>query len=676
MRYINYWILIFLATFSSVVQGQGEKDSLIQRLSPELPVEDNLSTIIEIFTYVNSLEELNFWAQQAEPLLVQCTNEEFILRFHGTEGGFRLTWFDYEGGMSLLQETLQKAEKIADSTRMSAINYRIGAHYFYLNDIENSVSYFEVGLKQTPSTADSKTYANRLMALGVVYSEDGQTEKGIDYQLEAVNIQKEHKNWSNIPISLNNLAESYYAMGDTAHCLEILNESIQLADSLGIKDALYYAKFVKGEIQLNHEIYSAAVENMEAAISYWEERNSKKDLPRAYRTIYKAYKKLGLKDAAIETLEKQIALNESYFDSREIAAAKDIEAKYESEKKGLLLEKEKQEREWAEEQSRLTKQNERQNLIIFIIVSVFLIISVIYLYIRFKNQRRDKNTILEQKHLIEERSKEIQDSIIYAKRLQSAIMPTVDSVKAAFPDAFVLYLPKDIVAGDFYWMNQLEDSILIAAADCTGHGVPGAMVSVVCNNGLNASTQIHGLKEPAHILDKTREIVVREFAKSGKNVKDGMDISLCSISREKIKFSGAHNPCWLVRKTELLTEVERERRGTKLGEQFSLIEYKGDKQPIGLSDHDTPFTQQEINLLPEDKIYLFTDGYADQFGGLDEGVKNPSGKKFKYSQFKQLLIEVCELPFEEQRLILARRFEEWKGDLEQIDDVCIIGVKA
>ena len=236
-------------------------------------------------------------------------------------------------------------------------------------------------------------------------------------------------------------------------------------------------------------------------------------------------------------------------------------------------------------------------------------------------------------------------------------------------ESFILYKPRDIVAGDFYWMEQIQDGLIFAAADCTGHGVPGAMVSVVCNNALNRSVREYGLVDPGEILNKTRELIIEEFDQSDDDMKDGMDISLCVLEFEpeiidmpsaskswkktNLKWAGANNPLWIVR-------------------EGKLIEYKGDKQPIGLYVDQKPFTTHSIELFENDSIYIFTDGYQDQFGGPS---KNTEGKKIKPSKMKTLFLSIAHKPMDQQRIDIDEMFTKWKGDLEQVDDVCVIGVR-
>ena len=266
----------------------------------------------------------------------------------------------------------------------------------------------------------------------------------------------------------------------------------------------------------------------------------------------------------------------------------------------------------------------------------------------------------EQKAYIEEKNREITDSITYAKRIQNAILPQGKLIKSFLSQSFILYKPKDIIAGDFYWLEKSGETILFAAADCTGHGVPGAMVSVVCVNGLNRSVREFALTDPGKVLDNTREIVIKEFEKSEEDVLDGMDISLCALGPEvtngenmhrTMHWAGANNPLWIVRNG--LEELE---------------EIKPDKQPIGKYDRSKPFTTHEVKLYQGDTIYVFSDGYQDQFGG-------ERGKKYKTANLKRKIIEISSQPIEKQKELLNEEFETWKGDLEQIDDVCFIGVR-
>ena len=279
---------------------------------------------------------------------------------------------------------------------------------------------------------------------------------------------------------------------------------------------------------------------------------------------------------------------------------------------------------------------------------------------RFKVTQKQKNTIeikeketQKQKSIIEEKQKEILGSIEYALRIQTAILPPNKIVKQYLENSFILYKPKDIVAGDFYWMETVDDLVLFAACDCTGHGVPGAMVSVVCHNALNRAVREFGLREPAAILDKTAEIVIENFSKSEEEIKDGMDISLCAYNAKTktIQWAGANNPLWLLQNGE-------------------LVETKADKQPIGMNEDSKPFTNHTFNLNTTDTIYLFTDGFADQFGG------ETGQKKLTRKRFKDLILSIQSKTLQEQGIALDKFITEYRKEIEQIDDILVMGVKV
>lgn len=306
--------------------------------------------------------------------------------------------------------------------------------------------------------------------------------------------------------------------------------------------------------------------------------------------------------------------------------------------------------------------------ILYIIALFFLIYGVVLLStqrVKRQNLRLEEivqertKEIAEQNHQLEIQKEEITsktmdilDSIHYAKRIQTTILPTETRLNELFNDHFVFYRPKDIVSGDFYWAREVQGKVIFAAVDCTGHGVPGALVSIVGNNGLLRAVNEFKLIEPNEVLDKLREIVVNAFISEGNTeVKDGMDIALCSIDYEMgiLKYSGANNECVIIRNGE-------------------IIELKPDKQPIGSFIYAKPFTIQEFALEPGDSIYLYTDGYVDQFGG-------EKLKKFKSKPFRTKLSEIAHLSMNEQMQIIQKTFDEWKAGVDQVDDVCVFGVK-
>lgn len=259
-------------------------------------------------------------------------------------------------------------------------------------------------------------------------------------------------------------------------------------------------------------------------------------------------------------------------------------------------------------------------------------------------------------HEIEEQKKRITDSIRYAQRIQKVILPPKPFVKKVLPEAFIFYRPKDIVSGDFYWVTQKGKYTHFAAVDCTGHGVPGAFMSLVGNNNLNAAVNSADEIIPSEILNKLNSGVTNVLRQKEEDseIKDGMDLALCTIDedRKKIQFSGAYRPLYFIRNGE-------------------LTEIKGDKNPIGgttIRNRSKVFTNHEIDLQSGDCIYIFSDGYPDQFGG-------PEGRKFMPKNLKNLLLSIWDLDIKTQEKKISEAFDNWMGDLEQLDDVLMIGLK-
>jgi serine phosphatase RsbU (regulator of sigma subunit) len=260
--------------------------------------------------------------------------------------------------------------------------------------------------------------------------------------------------------------------------------------------------------------------------------------------------------------------------------------------------------------------------------------------------------VLRQKNVLSSRNKNIEDSLKYAERIQKAMFTRESDIAKMFPDSFIFQKPKDIVSGDFYWGKKIGDTIFLAAVDCTGHGVPGAFMSLI---GLEMFRQIVCTKEiytPGKILDEMNKSFDVVFDTTEEmSLRDGMDLTICSMNTKTnmLVFAGAFNPLYIIRNRE-------------------IIEIKGDKTLVGpyMGFDRLPFTNHEFQLESQDRIYMFSDGYADQFGG-------PEGKKFKYRRFRHLLLSICDQPLSRQHDILENSMEDWKGDLEQVDDILVIG---
>ncbi len=362
--------------------------------------------------------------------------------------------------------------------------------------------------------------------------------------------------------------------------------------------------------------------------------------------------------------EKSSKLFNEYInlsDSLNISKAKEqlttFEAKYENTKKENEIKLLKQ-----KEEVRSSQEDKKNILIIASGIGLLLLtVFAIFIYKKLLLTKRQNNLIRAQKRLVDDqretlikKNDQILDSINYAKKIQKAVMPTEELIKSSFSDAFVFFKPKDIVSGDFYWQQKVGDLIFIAVVDCTGHGVPGAFMSMIGNSLLDKCVIQLGIKSPEKILNQLNiELHKKLSVNEDSKVKDGMDLFVCCVDLTKMKLyaSGAYNPMYIVRNNE-------------------LTEFKGDKLHLGNLEHtqDKSYTLHEIDLQINDCIYLFTDGFPDQKGG--EKIK-----KFYYSPFRKLLTEISAQKMEDQKEVLSETFNNWKGDLYQIDDVCVLGLR-
>jgi serine phosphatase RsbU (regulator of sigma subunit) len=268
---------------------------------------------------------------------------------------------------------------------------------------------------------------------------------------------------------------------------------------------------------------------------------------------------------------------------------------------------------------------------------------------------KQKDEIEAQRDEIADKNRSITDSIEYAKRIQTAILPSNEYAEEILPEHFILFRPRDIVSGDFYWMTKKNNRLVLIAADCTGHGVPGAFMSMLGVSFLNEIVNRHDIDSAGEILTQLRADVKKTLGQEGKEgeAKDGMDIALCIVDLEnmKMQYAGAYNPMYLYRDNELL-------------------ETKADRMPIGIYVKEKEsFTNNDIELKKGDVFYIFSDGFQDQFGGED-------GQKFKTKNFKQLLLEIHQKPMAEQREILNTTVDKWRGKWEQVDDIIILGIRV
>lgn len=444
-----------------------------------------------------------------------------------------------------------------------------------------------------------------------------------------------------------------------------------------------------GVIAFDLKQYDEAIKYYNRALKTRKELGERRNVLDSYLTLRNAYEQKNDFKNAFKYAKEYSLLKDSIFKEDLSKDLAEMRTKYETEKKdqeNKLLQKDNKLKNVELENAELENQKNRTMLAVSFGGGLLVVILALVSYRGYLRKRKD-NRLLQQKNdeiqlqniEIKEKSDEIMDSIRYAQRIQETILPANQLIKSYFNNSFIFYKPKELVSGDFYWMKSIEedngDKLMFSAVDCTGHGVPGAFVSIVGHNGLNRAVNEYGLRSPKLILEKLNELVVESFAPSEEmSVKDGMDLAFCMIDESNVlHFAGANNPLWIVSKentniesritTEFSERVQSKRKG-----DLVLTEIKADKRPIGAYDGKNLFNEHRVQLKEGDTIYVFSDGYADQFGGQNN-------KKMKSSRFKEILLENYPKLMIDQKDVLKHLFEDWKGDYEQIDDVCVIGYR-
>ena len=664
--------------------------------------------------YVSNLDTMIPLCNKAEEIALRALkqNPTFAIKkslFGTLSGVYNNKGFIYYNqgnvhlGLKYILKSLDIVEALGDKKGLATGLNNVGYIYNDLGEVEKTIEYYHKSLRIEEEIGNKSGIATSLNNIGFIYLKQGKSDKALEYYNKSLAISRELKDNHLIARSLNNIGSIIENNGDLESALDYYNQSLKINQEIGNKNGIPSCYLNIGLILEKKEDIKSALNYYNKSLILREEINDKDGITMSLNRISKLLLKTkDLNNAKKHAIKALLISQELGFPYNIKISAEILSEIYEAEKNGMkALEmhklaiqmrdsinnestqqattmqqaKYKYEKQKtiddAKNQLLLNEQQdekEKQQILTFSTVGILVLVVVFLLFIfnRLQVTRKQKekielqNTELEiQKKIVEVKNEEITDSIHYAKRIQAAILPSHKVVKEYLADSFILYKPKDIVAGDFYWLEEKNGKILFAACDCTGHGVPGAMVSVVCVNGLNRSVREHGLTNPGEILNKTREIVIQEFEKSEEEVKDGMDIAICSLSTvssssgayRELQYAGANNPLWIIRKNA--SEVE---------------EIKPNKQPIGKYSHAEPFTTHTVKLEKGDSIYIFSDGYADQFGG-------EKGKKFMLRSLKELLLSVQDKGLSEQKQIINSTFDNWKGDLNQIDDVCVIGVR-
>ncbi len=602
------------------------------------------------------------------------------------------------------QQSIEIAGKLNDSTIL-ATDYNDLGYIFQIQHLnDQAINYYLKGLKIFELLNDSANTAAVYNNVGMLYSDENKQTTAREYFFKSLKIKEKFANDKSIATTLNNIGVSYLEEGNYDEAKKYFEQSLRLRmnaqDLPGIAQSYLnlcgvYLKLKQYDIAKNYAQkaydihlasnnkygiltaldhlsavnrntgnYKLAIEQLKHIEQLAQELNNKHQLREAYLGLGKNYQLIGDYKNAATYLLKHITLNDSLQKLDISNKINQIGLKYEFDKKLR-----QNEIKHLQEQHRNEMALNRQKFINYITgISLILVLAIAVLIFKaYRDKQKANQIILQQKQIVEEQRQALEmaltsitDSVKYAQRIQQSILPTENDLQQLFGQIDLIYYPKDIVSGDFYWISNIKNTKIIALADCTGHGVPGAFMSLLGYNALNKIVNEEKISEPNRILTEIDDFITQTLKKNDrkKAIRDGMDISVVSfIDSYTIQTAGANNGIWVFRQQD---------------DTYQIIELAPDKQPIGhigTSTVSKTFTLKEFRLQPGDLLVLYTDGFADQFGG-------PKGKKLKAKNLKAKIAENAHLPVSEIKNRLSAFFNSWKGELEQIDDVSLIFIKV
>jgi serine phosphatase RsbU (regulator of sigma subunit) len=596
-------------------------------------------------------------------LLKQLDNKKDMAYCYNNIGAAFYNLYNYEKALENYYLSMALNEELGYLDMVATIYANIGGIYEDQKKFDRAMESYKKA-NSLASEIDAKSIiADTYRNLGGIYDERKQFDSAMMVYQSALDIYLMQNDLRGIIGIYNLFGQTYLRKSDYVpqnerealfnKSIEYYNRSlrINLRELSEIEEQIVSYQGL-GEVSLNRKNYPKAISYLLKAKAMAEEIESLVNLKSTNEQLSKAYAAVGDYKKAYESFLRFKEINDTIQSDENVELLTQMSMQYE-------FDKQQKEQEFIQAQKDLEYQQKqkRDRLVRTFILIGLLVVSgfSVQVFRSYKRKMRDNLLLEEQKTEIEKQKEEITDSIKYAKRIQNAILPAPEFATEILREHFILFRPRDIVSGDYYWMNKVGNKVIVAAADCTGHGVPGAFMSMLGVSFLNEIVNKNNTVQPHLILNDLRSQVKRTLGQTGKEgeAKDGMDIALCVIDFEanKLQYAGAYNPLLLFRNGE-------------------LIEVKADKMPIGIYIREKEsFTNNEIELQPGDTFYIFSDGYADQFGG-------PTGGKFKSKPFKELLLSIQDKSMEEQREILNTTIDQWRGEIDQIDDIIVMGVRV
>jgi tetratricopeptide (TPR) repeat protein len=567
-------------------------------------------------------------------------------------------------GISIMLDLLAHYEDEDNLSEASRINNKIGVLFLKMGEYKDAQYHLEESIKQAQSVSDSEQEASGLMSLGNRWKKEKVFDKAEENYLRSIEICEENDYKRLLAGNYNNYGSLQRMMDNLERAEEYYNLAVEVNKEIGNDLWLSYNYNNLGNIYDQRGEYKIA-------LGYYERSSEIKDKlgddPGKLITllnISEAYESLKDYNQAYRYHVEYSQLKDSLDEQSRLEQTKELAAQFQAEKREAEIVQLSMQDEMSQ------KEIAAQRRLLWLLGVGILLVLVLLLWIwKSAKQRKEANLILEEKNAeIDEKNTEIIDSINYAKRIQSSMLPSEEALSNRIGDVGLIYKPKDIISGDFYICEEMKDRVYFSIIDCTGHGVPGAMVSVVAYSAFNKAVYEMNISDPKEILEQLNVDIPRALSHEG-GVQDGMDMALCCYEREKgiLTFSGANQNCWIYNPEEKVSERARADEKIRIYQKagVELLVAKGSRKGIGASNARDKFTSMKFDVKPGDRVLLSTDGFQDQFGG-------PGNKKFMVKQLRDIVLENGHLKTKNLKDVLTLRLSEWQGDLQQIDDICLM----
>ena len=646
--------LLFLCTAFVFQNSFASIDSLKNMLKQTLADTQRVKTLISIAkaTRTENLDSSYKYATQAFELAKKCGDVKRKITAEMYQGLAKYFMGETDEALKLYFEALNEAEKIKFQIFIPQQLTNIGIAYEHQSKLNEAINIHNKALALFIIQNDDKGMSTSYSNIGGAYYRMKKYKEAILYFLKAKDIVEKYGDKKPLSGVYNNLGNVYSDMKDNTKALDYYFKSLELKKELNNKAGIAITLENIGSVYCESKDFPNAIKYCNMAVDICKEVGSDDLLKDTYFTLTACYEGQKEYQKAFEHLKLYSDLKDTIYNTESGQALAEMDVKFKSSEKDkeLLL----KDLKIKEQQS---KQKQQKITVISLCAGLLLACVALFFILKgYRDKQKVHTLIAHQKELVEEKQKEIIDSIQYAKRIQNALLTSNQYISKVFPEHFVLYRPKDIVSGDFYWILQHNNETYIALADCTGHGVPGAFMSMLGINFLNEIIIEKNISSPAQILNTLRSEIITALNPEGSvdESKDGMDMVLCKFNQQTfvLTYAAANNSLYVYHKAV-----------------NNLKEYKPDKMPVGKqSDVLTNFTEHSIQLAKGDTVYCFTDGYADQFGGV-------KGKKFKYKQLEDILLTNNNASMQHQKETLEKAFDDWKNKLEQVDDVTVVGIK-